>query len=377
LTPRRGRSGDPGQRPQVGLACSEAIRRAYIDPVDVARLETVADFRYRAFAVDSGLGGPASRDASAEASLAEFGADLDVLVVCHGAPYVSSEVIAAASRLTLLGELEGDRFGYRLDLAAARQRDVRVVDTSHGSSWPTAEWALGLALIGLRNAGDLFRRTIAHEPTYRPASERSGPGFDGAELTGKRVGMIGFGHVARRLVELLGPFRVDALAHDPFVSHAEAEVLGVVLGTLSEILACDVVFVLVPETPSTVGMLGARELELLRPGSVLVNVSRGRVVESAALLARLGRGDVIGALDVFDPEPIPLDSPILDLPNVFLTPHIAGVTEESRRRFFSLMVDESLRHFQGLEPWSELTPEVVELRTTGRARSTGQPPRGL
>ena len=114
----------------------------------------------------------------AEAELADFAADLDVLVVCHGSPFVSAEVLDAAPGLSLLGELEGDRFGYRLDLAAARARGLRVVDTSHGSSWPTAEWALGLALIGLRNAGALFRRTLAHQPTYLPAAERSGPGYD-------------------------------------------------------------------------------------------------------------------------------------------------------------------------------------------------------
>jgi phosphoglycerate dehydrogenase-like enzyme len=360
-----------GSRPQVGLACSEDVHRTYIDPADVARLSAVADFRYRAFSVDSSLAGPAPRDELAEADLARFAADLDVLVVCHGSPFVSLEVLAAAPHLTLLGELEGDRFSYRIDLPAAQRRGVRVVDTSHGSSWPTAEWALGLALIGLRNAGALFRRTIRHEPTYLHASERSGPGYDRAELAGKRVGMIGFGHVARRLVELLRPFGVEILAHDPFVAIDVAGAFGVVLGPLHAILACDVVFVLVPETPTTVGLLGERELEQLRPGSVLVNVSRGRVVQSAALLARLGRGDVIAALDVFDPEPIPLDSPILDLPNVFLTPHIAGVTEESRRRFFALMVDECLRHFEGLEPFGELTPAVVELR------AGAQPPRGL
>ena len=68
---------------------------------------------------------------------------------------------------------------------------------------------------------------------------------------------------------------------------------------------------------------------------------------------------MIACLDVFDPEPVPLDSPVRDLPNVFLTPHIAGYTEESRRRFFSLMVDECLRHFAGLEPWAALTTANV------------------
>jgi phosphoglycerate dehydrogenase-like enzyme len=86
------------------------------------------------------------------------------------------------------------------------------------------------------------------------------------------------------------------------------------------------------------------------------------VVDSSALIERVSRGDIVACLDVFDPEPIPLDSPIRDLPNVFLTPHIGGYTEESRRRFFSLMVDECLRHFAGLEPWAPLTSTRVRRR---------------
>jgi D-3-phosphoglycerate dehydrogenase / 2-oxoglutarate reductase len=349
------------RRPRVGLASNELVRRRYVDDAHLARLKAVADFSYRPFSLGDAQH-PAQRDAAAEAELGEFAAGLDVLVVCHGAPFVSGDVLAHASRLTLLGELEGDRFAHRLDLAAAHARGVRVVDTSNGSSWPTSEWALGLALIGRRNAGAQFRRMIAHAPTYLPAEQRSGPGYDAAELAGKRVGMIGFGHVARSLVELLRPFRVEIGVFDPYVAPDLAESYGVVSAPLATVLESDVVFVLVPQTSTTVGMIGAAELALLRPGSVFVNVSRGKVVDAAALLDRLQDGDVLACLDVFDPEPLPLDSTLVDLPNVFCTPHIAGVTEESRRRFFSLMVDECLRHFDGLEPLYELTAEVVSRR---------------
>jgi phosphoglycerate dehydrogenase-like enzyme len=342
----------------VGLACSAQLRSRLVDDADVARLAAVADFAFQPFAVASDLSGPAPRDAAAEAQLAAFAAGLDALVVCHGAPYVSEEVLAAAPALTLLGELDGDRFGYRLDLAAAERRGVVVVDTTHGSSWPTAEWALGLALIGLRNAGADFRRMIAHEPSI-PHAQRSGPGYDGAELSGKQVGMIGFGHLARRLRELLEPFGVSVRAFDPHAPRELGEACNVDFGPLEAVLASDVVFVLVPLTAATERMIGARELALLRPGSVLVNVSRGAVIDSAALLERLGRGDVIACLDVFEPEPVPVDSPLRDMVNVFLTPHIAGYTEESRRRFFTLMVDECLRHFAGLEPWARLTSANV------------------
>jgi phosphoglycerate dehydrogenase-like enzyme len=352
-----------GQRPKVGLACSEPIFRTYIDPADVRRLESRADFLFQAFSLDNSGLQPVPRDAAAEAGLARFASDLDVLVVCHGSPYVSDEVLQRATRLSLLGELEGDRFAHHFGVDAVAARGLRVIDTSHGSSWPTAEWALALALIGLRNAGALFRRIIAHQPAFpggvRP---RSGPGYDRAELSGKRIGMIGFGHLARRLTELLQPFRTDVVAFDPFVPRDLAAAYGITFGPLAAVMDCDVVFSLVPLTPGTAGLIGVKELALLRPGSVFVNVSRGAVVDSDALLTRLAEDDVIACLDVFDPEPVPVDSPIVDFPNVFLSPHVAGVTEESRRRFFELMVSEIIRHLDGLEPLAELTPTIVSLR---------------
>jgi D-3-phosphoglycerate dehydrogenase len=357
-----------GQRPTVGLACSESTFRSYIDPVDVRRLEARADFRYQAFSLESSGLRPVPRDAAAEAELARFASDLDVLVVCHGSPFVSGDVLDAADRLSLLGELEGDRFSYHFSLDAAVTRGLRVVDTTHGSSWPTAEWALALALIGRRNAGAMFRRMIAHQPAFPGgAKPRSGPGYDAAELTGKRVGMIGFGHLARRLTELLRPFQTNIVAFDPFVPRELASAYGVTFAPLPAVMERDVVFSLVPLTPGTTRMIGAKELDRLKPGSVFVNVSRGAVVDSDALLARLQDGDVIACLDVFDPEPVPVDHPIVDLPNVFLSPHIAGVTEESRRRFFELMVTEIIRHLDGFEPLAELTPSVVSLRLDAKS----------
>jgi D-3-phosphoglycerate dehydrogenase len=353
-----------GARPVVGLACSEEIRHRYVDPSDAGRLETVAELRFCAFDVPSGLDGPAPRDAAAEAALAEFAADLDVLLVCHGAPFVSADVLEGSPRLSLLGELEGDRFGYRFDTDAATARGLCIVDTTQGSSWPTAEWALGLALIGLRHAGFFFRRLISHEHAFPPGCDRTAsPGYERAELSHKRVGMIGFGHLGRHLTRLLNPFYVDIVAYDPYAPRELAEAYGIVFGPLPAALSADVVFCLLPLTPLTEHRLGRAELEMLSAGSVFVNVSRGRVVDTEALVERLARGDVVACLDVFDPEPVPLESPVRDLENVFLSPHIAGFTEESRRRMFSLMVDECLRHFAGLEPYDELTPAVLKLRT--------------
>jgi phosphoglycerate dehydrogenase-like enzyme len=124
----------------------------------------------------------------------------------------------------------------------------------------------------------------------------------------------------------------------------------------------DVVISLVPITPGTRGMLGRREFGLLKPGSVFVNVSRGAVVQTGALIERLSAGDVIACLDVFDPEPIPADSPVRTMPNVFLSPHIAGTTARSRTRFFEEMVTELERHFSGHQTLFDLTPATMANR---------------
>ncbi|MDA8296522.1 MAG: NAD(P)-dependent oxidoreductase [Actinomycetota bacterium] len=354
------------KRPAVGLACSEDIRARYIDPSDLVRLESFAEFHYQQFEARTTLR-EAQRDEHAEHVLAEFCEGIDALVVCHGAPYLSERVLVKAPRLRFVGELEGDRFSYRIDLQAALDRDVVVVDTTHGSSWPTAEWALALMMIGLRNAGALFRRLIAGIEPYPMgrAMRHLDRGYSQAELSGKRVGLLGFGHVAWRLVELLRPFNVDVVAYDPYAARDLAVAYGIAFAPLETVLDADVVVCLLPLTPSTEQLIGFRELDLLRPESVFVNVSRGRVVDSAALARRLERNDIVACLDVFDPEPFPLDSPLLHQENVFVTPHIAGVTAESRTRFFSLMVDELARHFGGCEPQNLLTARIAHLRNSG------------
>jgi phosphoglycerate dehydrogenase-like enzyme len=280
-----------------------------------------------------------------ESSLLEELANTDALIVCHGAPRIEITHLEKAPHLVFIGELEGDRFGQRIDVEAATARGIRIVDTTQGSSYPVAEWALALMLLALRNAASLYRKLIAHEEAHQELTDF---GYLRGELTGKRVGLIGCGHIGRRLIEFLRPFQVDLRVCDPYLAPEMADAMGFLQTTLEFVLSrSDVIVCLAPLTPRTRGMLGAKEFALLPPGAAFVNVSRGRIVDSAALIARLREGDVTAALDVFDPEPIPIDSPIRDLPNVFLSPHIAGVTAASRPRFFTLMVDELVRFFQG------------------------------
>jgi phosphoglycerate dehydrogenase-like enzyme len=295
--------------------------------------------------------------------MAEFLRDLDVAIVSYGAPRLSEAMLAGAPRLRMIGDTHGDRFGARIDLQAAARRGIVVVDTTNGSSDPVAEWALGLTLVGLRNAGALFRRLVAGEVLWPDRTVfMTDPGYLHGELTGKTVGLVALGNVGRRLLELLAPFHVRVLAHDPGAPDVLANAYDVDLTSLDNVFSrSDVVINLVPLTSATAGMLGAAQFAQLRPGAVFVNVSRGAVVDTAALIERLRAGDVIACLDVVEPEPLAADSPLRAMPNVFLSPHIAGVTDAAEPRFFAYMVDEVQRVLDGHRPRYRLVPR----ETTG------------
>lgn len=347
-------------RPQVLIACSERVRKGYLPPKELARLEEFADWSW--FHCEGGGIYDTSTDPETTAQLAAEMGGVDALVVCHGAPRIGAEILDAAPTLRLVGELEGDRFAARLDLETLWSLGVRTVDTTNGSTYPVAEWALALTLISMRNAGALFRRILAGN-TRDTSLIQPMAGI----LTGKRVGLIGGGHMGRRVMKLLRPFEVELWVHDPYLPRELPEALGFLQTSLENVLSqCDAIICLAPLTPQTRGMIGRRELNLIRSGSVFVNVSRGAIVDSAALIARLKRGDIAAGLEVFDPEPIPEDSEIIGLPNVFLTPHFSGRTGEEYPHFFHYMVDELERFFSGHETWFDLTPR-------SKANREGQP----
>jgi D-3-phosphoglycerate dehydrogenase len=344
-------------RPKVLIACDERVRHRYLPPQQLARLEQFADWEW--FACEGGGIYSVSEDAGVKARLKEKLDGVDGLVVCHGAPRMDAEFMDRAPRLKFIGELEGDRFAARIDLKASWARGIRTVDTTNGSSYPVAEWALALTLIAMRNAGKLFRRLIAGDTTKNTAEVDQMGGM----LTGKRVGLIGCGHMGRRLIKLLRPFEGEIWVYDPYLPREMAEALDFLQTTLEHVLSqCDAIVCLVPLTPQTRGMLGHRELDMISSGAALVNVSRGAIIDSAALIDRLKRGDITAGLDVFDPEPIPPDSEILQLPNVFLTPHFSGRTGDEYPHFFQFMVDELDRFFHGHETHFDLTPRSRDNR---------------
>ncbi len=275
-------------------------------------------------------------------------------------PDLTRAVFIGAPDLEIAG-VRGDRFGTGIDLEAAWEFGVVAVDTDNiGSASPVAEWDLALILLCLRNGAAVYRQMMAGEEKWAVAGNED---YVNGELTGRKVGLIGCGHVGQRLIELLAPFNVDLQVYDPYLPGEIAMRYGIVRGELDQVLThADILVIQVPHTPRTEGMIGARELDLLGKGRILINCCRGPVVDYAELTGRLEAGEFIAGLDVFDPEPLPRDSRLRQLPNVFVSPHIAWYAPESLHRYFATMVDDFVRFFSGEALRYELTARMVDIR---------------
>lgn len=203
----------------------------------------------------------------------------------------------------------------------------------------TAELAVGLTLASLRHLDD-FARAM---PDGRWLYDRH------ESLADKRVLIVGFGSIGRAIARRLAGFECSILA----VARTAREVDGVEVRAQAELAdllpTADVVIVIVPLTEQTRGMVDAAFLERMRRGALLVNVSRGAVVDTPALLAATARGDVRAALDVTDPEPLPPDHPLWRTPGVLITPHVGGNTSAFLPRARRLVI-EQLRRWHAGEP---------------------------
>ncbi|MBH59896.1 MAG: hypothetical protein CL907_01795 [Dehalococcoidia bacterium] len=335
-------------KPKIGLASNKNVKENYLTKDNLNRINKKFDFRWGQFDEESSWDEPPNTNQKVKKKFANFCKDLDGLIVCHGSPLVDEEVLKVAKNLKFIGELEGDRFSQRIDLEASFKKNINVVDTTHGSSYPVAEWALALSIVGLKNGGYHFRKMINGEISFPDNDRTNDPGFIMGELWERKVGLIGCGHIGRRLLSFLKPFNTENYVYDPYLNRDIADIYQFTQTSLEYIMSnMEVIICLAPLTPKTEGMIGEKELNLIQPGSILVNVSRGAIIKTDALIKRLNKKDIIASLDVFDPEPVPVDSPIRKMENVFLSPHVAGVTKKCQPRFFSIMIEELERFFSG------------------------------
>jgi D-3-phosphoglycerate dehydrogenase / 2-oxoglutarate reductase len=259
-------------------------------------------------------------DALDRAELLARVADADALVV-RSATQVDGEVLAAGRNLKVVG-----RAGIgldNLDVSAATRLGVMVVNAPQSNVISAAEHTVALILAQARNIPQ------ADAALREGRWERSR--FQGAELYGKTLGIVGLGRVGALVAQRLNAFGMRVIAYDPYVSRDRAAQMGVELASLVEVLArADVVTVHLPKTPETTGLIGERELAAMRPGARLVNTARGGLVDETALAKAVESGHLGGAaLDVFSEEPT-TQSPLFELDRVVVTPHLGASTAEAQ-----------------------------------------------
>lgn len=251
-----------------------------------------------------------------------------VLLTSWGTPPLTAEALAGAPGLLAVAHAAGTVRS--LVPAAAYDRGVAVFSAAPRIAESVAEYCLAATLTLLRRLPEL-------DAEMRTGTWR-GRGLRGRELTGARIGIIGASSTARAFLRLLAPFRVRAAVYDPYLSADDARALGVRLAPLEEVAACDIVSVHAPATPETTGLLDRAALARIPDGGILVNSSRGLVVDQDALLDELRAGRISAALDVFDPEPPALPADLRAAPNVLLSPHVAGNTAEGHLALLEYVV---------------------------------------
>ncbi len=248
-------------------------------------------------------------------------APYDALVI-RSATKVTADVLAAATSLKVVA-----RAGIGLDnidVEAATRRGVMVVNAPQSNIISAAEHTLALLLAQARNIPQ------AHADLEAGRWERSR--WEGVELAGKTIGLVGLGRVGSLVAARAAGFGLRVIAYDPFVSADRAKEMGVeIMPTLEALLVqADFVAIHLPRTPETEGLLGEKELRMMKPGARLVNTARGGIVDEAALATVLQEGHLGGAaFDVFASEPA-TESPLFGLPNVIVTPHLGASTREAQ-----------------------------------------------
>jgi len=279
-----------------------------LSPAAIAQLESGFEVRYV--------------DGSDRAALLPALAGVDAVIV-RSATRIDAEALAQAPNLRVVA-----RAGVGLDnvdVEAATKAGVMVVNAPSSNTVSAAEHAVGLLLAVARN--------VPQAMASLKAGEWQRSRFTGAELSGKVAGILGLGRIGELVAQRLAAFCMQVIAYDPYVPTARAAQLGVRLVGLEDLLAeADFISVHLPKTAETAGLIGERELRLVKPGVLIVNAARGGIVDENALALALKDGRVRGAgIDVFATEP-PADSPLLAFPNVVVTPHLGASTHEAQEK---------------------------------------------
>jgi len=233
------------------------------------------------------------------------------------------------------------------------ERGIRVTNATEALGKGVAETALGFTIVSLKDMWRLSKQT---------RGGAWGPVSGVQELYGITAGVIGAGKAGSHYIKLMRNFDVRILLYDPFVSQEKAREMGAVKAELEEVLAqSDVVSIHAPSLPETYRMLNAERLALMKDRAILINTARGSLIDEAALVAELEKGRLFACLDVTDPEPPAPDHPFRTLPNVVLTPHIAGAVNNGLQRIAQAVIDDLRAYTEGRPLRGEVLAEQMSV----------------
>jgi len=279
--------------------------------------------------------------------------DFDAIVV-RSRTKVTREVIEAAPSLKIIA-----RAGVgvdNVDVEAATERGIMVVNAPESTSITVAEHTMGLVLSMSRKIA------IADKSVKEGKWEKSR--FMGMELNGKTLGIVGMGRIGSQVVIRAKAFGMDIMVYDPYITPEAAAELGVEVVDLETLLInADVITIHVPLTPETKYLISKPQFEIMKENAIIVNCARGGIIKEDDLYDALAQNEIGGAaLDVFETEP-PKESSLLELDNVVLTPHIAASTSEAQRDAAIIVAKEIKKVFQGESPKNVINMPVMDPET--------------
>lgn len=332
------------RRPTLAFAMAKARTRYVLDPDTLSRLATLCEILDPEPIEDFGT--LDARDLVARA---------EILVTGWGCPLITADVLAGAPHLRLIAHAAGTvKFTV---VPEAYTAGISVTHAAEANAIPVAEYTLAMILLSNKRAFTfrrLYRQDHSRHSTHRMMDQPIGN-------FGRTVGIIGASRIGRRVIRLLQPFDVDVLLYDPHVGLGDPILDLATRVSLEDSMALsDVISVHAPSLPSTQHLIGAPQLRLMRDGATLINTARGALIDETALLAELETGRIDAVIDVTDPEIPAPDSRFYDLPNVFLTPHIAGAIGTERSRLGALVADEIERFVTGAPLLYAIEPKALE-----------------
>ncbi|MFZ3555103.1 hydroxyacid dehydrogenase [Streptomyces sp. BH055] len=323
----------PARRPHTLLAMGADIHAALLAEGALDRLAAAAQ----------------ADTARSYADLAQAPADelaaTEVLFTHWGCTPLTTPLLRRMPRLRAVVHAAGSVKHHVTD--AVWRRGIAVSSAAAANARPVAEYTVAAILFANKRVLDSARTYQEHRGRFALL-----PYFAGAGNHGRTVGVVGASRTGRLVLELLRPFDLEVLVHDPFLDAAGAAALGAEQTNLDDLVRrSHVVTIHAPQLPETRHLFDARRLSLLRDGGTLINTARGSLVDTAALTAELLTGRISAVLDVTEPEVPAADSPLYGLPNVLMTPHMAGSLGNELGRMADAATAELERYARG-EPFA-------------------------